>query len=294
MRTVGAVLIATVLGAGIATAFWHWSDTGKPSPRASLGNEEQPCIAPTSLPHTSSAPDVTRAISPGVHVHGDKADLSLTSVSALTAIQEIGRQAGFDVVPAADLPVQQVTLSIKDAALLDALQLLTSGYDSFVRLAADGRVNGLWIFSAGTTDLLEPLPPSEWVSSAELASHWSQLPTLAQKSHVLDSLVERLGENATGMLMDALSDENASLRLQALDSAVNHGVRLPFDRLSERLVTELDTTVRLRILDALFYPWRQQGVAPATLELALQPALSDPDTAVREHAAELLAELTSR
>lgn len=249
----------------------------------------------TAAPPSASLPklDSAETVSPGVRVYGDRVDLSLHLAGLQSVLQEIGRQTGIDVITAADLPNRQVTLVLKNVALLDAFRQLLYGYTSFIRLSAQDRIEGLWIYPAGTADALKPLPSSEWASTAELVDQWSQSPTAAQKAQMLDSLVQRLGDGATSMLVDALADDAAVLRLQALDSAVNHGVALPRDLLADRLINDPETAVRLRVLDALFYPWRQQGLEAAMLEVALQAGLSDPDTSVREHAADLLAELAS-
>ncbi len=212
--------------------------------------------------------------------------------SLAAIVDEIGRISGINFVVSPELNGVLLSGSVTDTPLTNGLAKLLEDHDTFFFQAALAGTRAAWVYPAGAGHLMAPVPLDSWASVDDLVLKLTD-PDAGTRSAALDALAVRLGTDATMHLVDALSDPDDRVQLQALDSSVNHGIPLPPDQL-QAVLSSGDPQVRRRVLDAMVYPHRLSATTTTdALSTRLDEAVDDPDPSVSSHAKALLEELAN-
>jgi hypothetical protein len=205
---------------------------------------------------------------------------------ALTRLLSLfSAQTGIRIAVSDALPDESVTLRIAPAPIEAAIRQLLRHTDIFLRYTADGpgqQLTALWVFPQGSTHDIVPVPANVWASTGELErqlTDWD--PEL--RARALEELITRTSEAALPRVFEAFADENAHIRLRALDAALTANLDVPVPQLQALAINDLSPEVRLRALQAL-------EERPDTIWI-VESATADADPDVRREAQNILRRL---
>jgi hypothetical protein len=205
---------------------------------------------------------------------------------------EIAARTAVTLVLAPEIEQDSVSADVLRLPLDRGLRGLLKEYDTFFFYAggASGpaELRGVWIYPKGAASLLQPVPPEAWASSRELKGLLAQSnPTIREQTY--EALMSRPDAESQDLVVQALrgaSESDPELRQRLLSSAISKGVTFPPDLLPYIVLADASETIRLMALDAL-------ASGPDVKQIA-ETALSDPSEAVRDRAAQILAEIITR
>jgi HEAT repeat protein len=207
-------------------------------------------------------------------------------------IEELARQTNVSVIAARDAVYPDVSVSLQDVTVEQALRDLLKDYDTFFFYRGTDpdrpsiSIKTVWVYRRGEGELLQPLPPEEWASTADLERGLSD-PDPRVRAKAIEALVGRFPEapGTVAAVQQALNDDDDNVRATALNAAVKGQVELSIDQLAALAASDRSPDVRLQALTTLaLEPDVQRSVAETA-------AGSDPDPRVRAVAKEMLEEL---
>ena len=215
-------------------------------------------------------------------------------------LEQVALACGVPVILDGEVGDERVSVDINDFPVDEALRQILSRYDAFYLYeAADlpdsgepkpgadpataaPRLRSVWVYARGQGIGLEPVPPEEWASTREFENRLGD-PDPAVRFRALQVLVERLGDGARDAVLQLLNDTDERVRAEVLLAAVEEGVELPADLLTNLFYNDASAQVRFLALEGL----RDDANAREFAERALK----DPDQHVQNLAREILAGL---
>lgn len=219
-----------------------------------------------------------------------RVNLVAKQVSLKRVVEEISQRANVSVICSDAAAYPDVSVSLLDVSIEEALRYLLKDYDTFFFYRegdpTSTPVKAVWVYARGGGEQLQPLPPEEWASTNELERALSDLDPRVRAS-AIEAIVDRFphAPSTLGAVLQALNDDDDSVRMSALEAAVNRQVELPTDLLATLALGDRFPGVRLQALQAL-------SLAPDVITaVAENVAALDPDSLVQAVAKQLLESL---
>ena len=210
-------------------------------------------------------------------------------------LEQIAVGCGVPVIVGGDVGEERVSVDINDFPVDEALRQILTRYDAFYLYeaaeepaagqSAEGatpKLRSVWVYARGQGSGLEPVPPEDWASTREFEKKLDDRDPEV-RFRALQVLVERLGNGARDAVLQLLNDTDEQVRAEALLAAVEGGVELPADLLTNLFFNDPSAQVRFLALEGL----RDDPNARAFAERALK----DPDQHVQNLAREILDSL---
>ena len=201
---------------------------------------------------------------------------------------EISQKADVAVILGGDIGGQSISVGFQDLPLDEGLRQILKGEDSFFFYGADkegpSSLKVVWVYPKGKGRGLAPVPPEAWASTKELEGMLADPDPKARLEAVL-ALIDRKGDKAQDLVLDALRDQDDKVRSEALYRTFGSGVKLSADTLTDLAVNDTSPDVRFLALDAL-------AKDPDVRALA-ERALNDPSPQVQNKAREIIEALDS-
>lgn len=172
-----------------------------------------------------------------------------------------------------------VTKQFREIALDEGLRRLLAEQDAFYFYETQGnglaKLQAVWVYPKGRGRKVSPGGSSGTLAEIEkdLANSDSQI-----RATAVEEWVERKGSRSTDVVLRGLKDREEQVRNRTLFKALNAGVRLPPDFLSQMALSDPSPEVRVLALQSLTHdPARAKSVAAGVMN-------NDSDEAVREFA----------
>jgi len=208
-----------------------------------------------------------------------------------TVLAEVAAQTAVALVVAPEIEQDPVSADLQAVALDRALRELLKEYDTFYFYGsgtnAPAELRGIWIYPKGAASMLQPVAPEAWASSHELKGLLAQSNAIIREQ-TYEALMSRPDTESQDVVMQALrgaTEFEPELRQRLLSSAISKGVLFPPDLLPYMAVADDSEAIRLMALDAV--------ATAADMKHVFQAALSDPSGAVRDRAAQILAQIST-
>lgn len=172
-----------------------------------------------------------------------------------------------------------VTKQFREIALDEGLRRLLAEQDAFYFYETQGnglaKLQAVWVYPKGRGRKVSPGASSGTLAELEkdLANPDSQI-----RATAVEQWVESKGSRSTDVVLRGLKDREGQVRNRTLFKALNAGVRLPPDFLSQMALSDPSPEVRVLALQSLTHdPARAKSVAAGVMN-------NDSDEAVREFA----------
>ena len=280
-QVIGGLIVAAAAG----TAFWFWQRDGAIEHAAVL-------TAPPAPAEKSTPPAPAIASPPERDFHGVSFERGLLSVEVSgerlgPLLLDIGRRSATTIFSSPAIDERIVTIRLHEVPLEQGLRSLLGDSDVFA-YSASGRLRTLWAYEPGGGAGLVPIPPEHWASTAEFERKLSSA-SVSERILAIETIVARNGTNALDTVNRALSDENAEVRLRALDVGLSAGVPIPPETLN-MLTSDASAPVRALALEAIVSGTERGGTREAETLQLIHRMLADPDSEVRGRAQEMLDE----
>lgn len=250
----------------------------------SASGEERPVpalVAPSSRPGPSSTQEQTvpRSI---VSVKEGRLSVRTQNHPLGWVLEEISSQGRIAIIVADGVQGQRIAVQFENLPLEEGLRQLLKDHDIFFfytgAAKAANSLSVVWVYPRGRGRGLEPVPPEVWASTKEVEGNLAH-PDPDVRSRAVEALVERKGDRAMDVVLQALKDKENRVRVQALYAAVISGVELPADSL-------IGLALRDRSPDIRFLALRALEGRPQAREVA-KAAQADPSPHVRNKAREI-------
>jgi len=200
-------------------------------------------------------------------------------------LAQIARQSHVSLVSAPEVDARPVTIELHGVPLDRGLQELLKDCDVFY-YSSGGSLQSAWIYTKGAGTQLVPVPPESWASTADVERQMSS-GSAVERITAIETLVARKGSTAGDAVNRALLDENADVRLRALDVALSAGVTVSRETLTT-LTYDSSPSVRALALEAIASGTPVGGDREAETIQLLRRLAADPDAEVRSKAADIL------
>ena len=231
----------------------------------------------------------SRAGAPVIAADGERLTARVRNLALGTVLAEVAAQTAIAIVAAPEIEQDPVSADLRGLPLDRALRELLKEYDTFFFYGgaanAAAELRGVWIYPKGAASMLQPVAPEAWASSDELKGLLARSnATIREQTY--EALMSRPDAESQDVVMRALrgaSEFDPGLRQRLLSSAISKGVVFPPDLLPLMAAADDSEVIRLMALDAL--------ATVADMKHVFQAALSDPSGAVRDRAAQILAQI---
>lgn len=197
-------------------------------------------------------------------------------------LDQITRQATVAITMGDGVAEQPITVQFSELPLEQGLREILREHDAFFYYPGGATVLAVWVHPRNEGRGLYPVPAEDWASTAELDERLAD-PEPEQRAWAIETLVERTGQRAQDAVLTALGDANENVRTSALHSAVEEGIELPGDRLSELALDDPSVNIRFLALQAL--------AGDPNRDLTATWALDDPNPMIRDYARRILDRL---
>jgi type II secretory pathway component GspD/PulD (secretin) len=201
-------------------------------------------------------------------------------------LKAISDEARIAVIVDESLGDRRISGDISGVSLSEGLRLLLADYDVFNYHRGGTGLLTVWVYDKMDGRGLFPVPPTMWASTAELEKQLDDYDPEARIA-ALENIVARNPADAGRHLMKALNDLDDQVRSNALMTALDEGVALPEELLSNLAVSDRSHGVRFMALKRL---WSDPSMEWAA-EDAMEQALTDPNPVIRSYAERMLNSL---
>lgn len=281
-------VIFGLLLAGTATALLIW--------RSDRGSASDP--APPQRPPPILTDDSTSAGGFPIErdLHGVSFERSLLSVDVAAErlgpiLADIARRSATTIFSEPTIDSRVVTIKLREVPLEQGLRSLLGNCDVFAYSSA-GQLRTVWAYEHGAGSGLVPIPPESWASTAEFERKLNA-GSPSERILAIETIVARNGPKALETVSRALADDNAEVRLRALDVALSAGVSIPPETLT-MLTSDSSPAVRALALEAIVNGTERGSTREAETLQLIHRMLADPDLEVRKRAQEMIDERGAR
>jgi hypothetical protein len=205
-------------------------------------------------------------------------------------LEQVALRAQVTIDLSEEIGDNSVSVEVTGVPLDEALRAVLSGYDTFFYYqAADGAtlsLRSVWVYPKGAAAALRPVPPQVWAGAKELAASLADSdPNVRERAY--QALMERPDDRSRDYVVQALRgrEKDEPMRQRIFSDALSKGVEVPSDVLAELARADQSEQIRWMALDTL-------APHPSARQVA-EALLTDPSEAVRQRAAEIIAELTA-
>lgn len=220
----------------------------------------------------------------------DRLSVRMQNASMRDALGEIERRTSVKI--AVSQAIEDHEISADFSLPLDlGLHALLGMYDSFFYYGASGQdaplLRAVWVFPKGAALTMAPVPLEAWAGGKELEAVSSESdPKVRQAAY--EALMARPDSRSRELVIQAIRgarERDADVRQRVLAAAMSKGLSIPPEVLSELARGDGSEQIRWMALDALSQS--------ATARQAAEAALTDPSSAVRQKAEEILSLLAA-
>ena len=211
--------------------------------------------------------------------------LDLHEQSLGTVLAGIARKSHMRIVSSPAIDSRFVTLQMRGVPLDSGLRQILKDCDVFFYSSA-GELRSAWIYEKDAGAQLIPVPPENWASTSDIERQMNS-GSPAERISAIETLVARNGPGSGDLVSRALLDENAEVRLRALDVALSAGVGVSRETLTS-LTYDGSAAVRALALEAIASGTALGGTYEAETDDLLRRMSGDADLEVRSRAAETL------
>lgn len=282
-RVVAGVIGATSLASG-ALYFFRTGNQAPVRPDVVV----QPAVEPEATsprPPVAETHESAASTARSILVANGMLTLVLRAQPLGPVLAEIARKSGVNIVSPPAVDTRIVTIELREVPLGHGLEQLLKDCDVFV-YSSGGNVRSAWIYDKGAGAELVPVPPESWASTADVERQMSG-GSRAERIHAIETLVARNGPGAGDVVNRALLDDDAEVRLRALDVALSAGVSVSRETLTS-LTYDSAASIRALALEAIASGTPLNGAREAETEQLARRMLGDPDPEVRTKASEIL------
>ena len=200
-------------------------------------------------------------------------------------LAEIARKAAITIYTTPPIDAHLISMQIHALPFEQGLHRLLVDFDAFFYSTA-GELRSVWVYEKHAGMELMPVSAQNWASTADFERNLiSGSP--AERIRAIETLVAREGPNAISAVNQALTDQEAEVRLRALDVALSAGLEIAPDTLT-LLTTDSAPSVRALALEAIASATPQDGPREAETQQLIRRMLGDADGQVRTRAQEIL------
>ena len=231
----------------------------------------------------------SRASEPVIAVDDGRLTARVRNQALGMVLAAVAERTTIALVAAPEIEQDPVSADVKTVPLDRGLRELLKDYDTFFfygsGTSAPAELRAVWIYPKGAASLLQPVAPEAWASSRELKGLLDQSDPIIREQ-IYEALMSRPDPESQDLVVQALrgaTESDPDLRQRLLSSAISKGVLFPPDLLPYLAAADAAEAIRLMALDAL-------GPAADVKQVA-EAALSDPSEAVRDRAAQILAQI---
>ena len=276
---VGGATILILLSVAAARLFFHPQEVPQSSrPHEPVGE----AILPPPRTGPEPAPPVTRA----VVVDNGTLSLALHQQRLGPVLVEIAHRSGLTINSSPSVDARSVTIQFQRLPLREGLEKLLQNCDTFF-YSTSGSLQSLWVYERGAGAELAPVPPERWASTADVERKLTD-GSPSERVSAVQTLIARKGAGVDEILSRALLDENADVRLRALDVALSVGVNVSRETLMA-LTYDSSAPVRALALEAIAGSTAVGGPHEGETDEVFRRMLGDSDATVRSKASELLS-----
>jgi hypothetical protein len=289
--TVATRLVVTIIGvAALSGGALYFLKAENPAPGHSTAILQPPApvasrvsdgAAPSVATHASDQPSASLVL-----VENGMLSLVLHGQTLGPVLAQIAKQSHLSIVSAPAIDARPVTIELHGVPLERGLQELLEDCDVFY-YNSGGSLQAAWIYPKGAGTQLVPVPPESWASTADVERQMDS-GSAAERVTAIETLVARNGSTAGDAVNRALLDENAEVRLRALDVALSAGVSVSRETLTT-LTYDSSPPVRALALEAIASGTPVGGDREAETLQLVRRLTADPDPEVRAKAADILA-----
>lgn len=190
-------------------------------------------------------------------------------------MREISRRAFIAIELGEGLADRRVSVEFAHLPLQQGLHEILAGYDVFTYHRGDKGLLTVWVYGKLEGRGLFPVPSETWASTSDLEQRMKD-PDPEERAAALRALVDRGGALSEQEVIQALDDVEERIRTVALYEALQEGLDLPPERLTDLAANDSSHNVR-------FLALRNLAGQPAE-ERAIEAALNDPNPVVRSYA----------
>lgn len=190
-------------------------------------------------------------------------------------MKEISRRAYIAIELGEGLADRRISAEFSHLPLEAGLREILAGYDVFTYHRGDRGLLTVWVYGKLEGRGLFPVPFETWASTADLQERLRD-PDAEERAAALEALLDRGGSISEQEVIEALDDVEERIRTVALYEALQEGLDLPPDRLTDLAANDSSHNVR-------FLALRNLAGQPAE-ERAIEAALNDPNPVVRSYA----------
>lgn len=198
-------------------------------------------------------------------------------------LTEIAREARVSLTVDPEISDARLSVDFRDFPVDEALRQLLTEYDAFYFYGSSdespARLQVLWVYPKGKGAGLHPTPPEQWASTEELKERLASADREARMRSI-ESLVQRLGQDALEEILRALQDSDEKVRAMALHEAADNGVELPDSVVLDLAFNDRAPAVRFLAMQALASREEMKWVA--------ERLVNDPDRHVSAGAHQIL------
>ncbi len=275
-----AAIGVALLAIGSLYVYFRADDRAPVRPAAAV--ESLVGSAPHPLAETRATPVVPAS---AVLIEDGLLSLNLHEQSLGAVLAEISKQSHVRIESSAPLDGRAVSFELRGVPLDRGLGELLKDYDVFF-YSSGGDLRAAWIYERNAGAQLVPVPPENWASTADVERQLSS-DSAADRISAIETLVGRNAAGAAELVSRALLDEDADVRLRALDVALSAGVSVSRETLIS-LTYDRSAAVRALALESLASGTPLGGTYEAETDDMLRRMMTDADAEVRSKAAEIL------
>lgn len=269
-------LVAVVLTAGMIALV--------PTARAEEGR--RPSFVNPSPPRDPSSPGRRYEERSIINFKDGRLSVRVQNRPLEWVLEEISREGRVAIIRADGVGGERVSVQFQDLPLDEGLRQILKEKDAFFFYGVEEKppasLRAIWIYPSRRGRGLAPVPPETWASTKELEGRLTE-PDPQARSQAVEALVERKGDRALDVVLQALRDADEQVRSWALYSALSAGVELPTDSLIDLALHDPSHNVRFLALEAL--------ATDPNVRTVGEQALNDPSPHVRRKAQEILETL---
>lgn len=277
-RVVGAIIVVALAAAG--ARYWRRADNPPAVPKEAVESPVRAAPPAAEAPH---APAVSSDRS--ILVENGALSLLLHDQPLGPVLAEISKKSRVNIYSVPAIDIRSVTIELRAVPIDRGLEELLKDCDVFLYNAA-GQLRSVWVYEKNAGAQLVPVPPESWASTADVERQMNG-GSPAERIAAIETLVARNGSSAGEVVNRALLDENAEVRLRALDVALSAGVAVSRETLNS-LTYDSSAPIRALALEGIANGTPLGGPREAETDQLIRRMMGDPDAEVRTKASELL------
>lgn len=254
---------------------------------AFAGQPDAPPSAGSSAPNLPSPPTQAAPGKAWISFADERMSANFENLPLQNLGNALSHKAGVAIVFMDNAASQKVSARFQKLSMDEGLRRILSNQDVFYFYSSDGRkasaLRAVWIYPKGKARGVAPVPPDQWGSNKDLATQLVSSDPAA-RGQAAETLIQRKADGATDVLLRALDDKDAQVRVRALYASMQSGVEVPSSVLN-KLVQDNSADVRFLALHVL------ADSDGSDIRSVAEQLSNDPSEAVRNEARDIISRL---